>query len=76
MIKDWKKIGKDIWENKYKAIAVKITIIGNSKFGKIDDYAVQIIHWFGTDEEHMYTYTTFKTKSQAMSYARKFMRSN
>jgi len=77
MLKDWKKIGKDYWINKSRhAIKIGKTRVPISAFGTGDrvEYNVSIGYIAGNFVEDYSNY--FKTKSQALKFAKSYMRTH
>ena len=75
-LKDWKKIRKDFWLNKDKKSAIKFdrVRVPISAFGTKDrlEYRVSRGYVSGNFIEDYASY--FKTKSQALKYAKAYIR--
>ena len=78
MIKNWKKIGKDIWKNKW-GTTIRITNIGNPEYAKkiglrgdVNDYAIEL----KTGSTIQYHKDTFKKKASALELVKKYMEQN
>ncbi len=71
-IKDWEKMSETRWE---KPDGTTLLIIHAKEYGKKDGWVIQAQEtpegWFGNPYGK-----TFKTKSQALKYAKEYMRRN
>lgn len=69
-IKDWKKVGS----NSYKK-ELKLLIITKYELGKKRNlYAVSVFSDYGWTSQHKVVSKDFKTKTQALKFAKSYMR--
>lgn len=80
-LKDWKKISATTWENKYRDVRVRITVVGNSEFAmalgmfdaKPDKYAVVLETGTNVAQYHLKTYNKIY---DAIKVAKNYMRTH